>query len=158
MNPLLVCMHSKRPGRALFPLPTGSAGHKLWAMLNKRTGASMDQYRHAFERHHLVRNEGRDMMQAQAKAYEIVCDLSHTGRTVVLLGNSVRSVFDTVTGGNLPPVLIHPQETGGIWFRQIPHPVVATTWYNELDNQKLVELLMEELYVGSRSTRSLEKV
>jgi hypothetical protein len=130
-------------------------------MLNARTGATMHQYCQAFERRSLVLGKrGKDKadgaIHARARAYEIVCDLRYSERTVILLGEAVRAAFDHALGGKLPPVLIHPTETGGIIFRQIPHPLVAGAWYNDSENTKLIELLLEELYV--RSHGSVEKV
>jgi hypothetical protein len=130
-------------------------------MLNARTGASPREYCEAFERRSLVRGErGKDKADGaiftRARAYEIVCSLRYSGRTVVLLGEAVREAFNIALDNKLPPVLIHPQEAGGIVWRQIPHPLGSAPWYNDSDNQKLVELLLEELYV--RSSRDVEKV
>ncbi len=98
-----------------------------------------------------------DRLAARARAYEMVCELRGSGRTVVLLGQSVREAFDYVMGDDtrvhvgdlagLPPLLVHPQMAGGCTWRQIPHPTGRNLFYNDPDNRKVVELLMEELYV-----------
>ncbi len=94
-------------------------------------------------------------------------ELRDSGRTIVLLGSAVREAFHYVLSdvpsvhindavwfgeptGGLPPVLVHPQQAAGCTWRQIPHPSGRNRWYNEPKNVKVVELLMEELYVAYR--------
>jgi hypothetical protein len=173
MKPILCGMNnplSTRPGHELYPAPEGCTGHRLWQMLHARTGASRLQYLEAFERRNLVRGLEWNRLAARARAHEIVCELRDSGRVVVLLGQSVREAFDYVlkdenkfvistgplsaewtgerSGFGLPPLLVHPQEAAGVTWRQIPHPSGRNLWYNEPENRKVVELLMEELYVG----------
>lgn len=176
MKPILVGMNnpiSIKAGHELYPLPEGCAGHRLYKMLQQRTGATMRQYVDSFERRNLVCATQYERLAARARAYEMVSELRDSGRTVVLLGNSVRGAFDWViknercrycgngpcencmnTGLNdpngLPPLLVHPQIIGGVVYRQIPHPSGRNLWYNEPKNVKVVELLMEELYVEYR--------
>lgn len=155
MKPILCGMNnpiSTRPGHELYPLPEGCTGHRLYKMLQARTGATMRQYVDSFERRNLVRGKEWDQLAARARAFEVVCELRGSGRTVVLLGNAVRDAFDwTLRNGSqcesLPPVLVHPQVIGGVTWRQIPHPSGMNRWYNTEENRKVVELLMEELYV-----------
>src|SRR5688500_427358 len=90
-NPL-----STRPGHELYPAPEGCTGHRLWRMLNARTGASRQTYLECFERRNLVRGLEWDRLAARARAYEMVQELRGSGRTVVLLGQSVREAFDWV--------------------------------------------------------------
>lgn len=166
MKPILVGMNnpiSTRPGHELYPAPDHCTGHRLWQMLNSRTGASRLQYLECFERRNLVRGLQWDRLAARARAYEVVQELRGSGRTVVLLGQSVREAFHYVLTdleindyeagsrpyqGGLPPLLVHPQVAGGVAWRQIPHPSGRNLWYNSEENRKVVELLMEELYAG----------
>lgn len=148
MKPIIIGMNNTlrtRPGHELYPSPEGSTGHRLWQMLNARTGASHAAYLDAFERRNLVIARQFDRLAARARAYEMVIELHGSGRTVLLLGQSVREAFNFVLGGGLPPLLIHPQEAGGITWRQIPHPS-GRNGYDVEENRKVVELLMEELY------------
>lgn len=173
MKPILVGMNnpiSTRPGHELYPAPEGCTGWRLWQLLAARTGASRLQYLDVFERRNLVRDLTWNRLAARARAYEMVCELRGSGRTVVLLGQSVREAFDYVIKGEpcrfcgtgpcetcmntgldepngLPPILVHPQVAGGCTWRQVPHPSGRNMWYNDSDNKKVVELLMEELYV-----------
>ncbi len=168
-KPLLIGMNnplSQRDGHALYPAPEGCTGHRLWAMLNSRTGASRLQYLECFDRRNLVTGREWDRLAARARAYEMVCELRDSGRTVVLLGNSVREAFHFVLTdveiedherglaatykGGLPPLLVHPQVAGGCTWRQIPHPSGRNKWYDVQENRKVVELLMEELYEAHR--------
>jgi hypothetical protein len=115
-------------------------------MLNARTGALRQHYLDAFERRNLVVGPQYDHKTAQARAVEMVTELTGSGRTVVLLGNSVREAFDRALDGKLPALLLHPSEVAGCTWRQIPHPSGRNLWYNIPNNQRVVELLMEELY------------
>lgn len=156
MKPIIIGMNnpiSTRPGHELYPAPEGCTGWRLWRMLNARTGASRVQYLDTFERRNVVLARGWNRVEARARAYEIVQELRDTGRTVVLLGRAVQEAFNYAMPGALPlpPLLIHPQESCGCTWRQVPHPSGRNTWYNSEENRKVVELLMEELYVGYTS-------
>jgi hypothetical protein len=129
----------------------------------------MRQYLETFERRNLVRAVEYDRVVARARAHEVVTELRGSGRTVVLLGNSVREAFHYALGntptqrvgtaewfgetqGGLPPLLVHPQEVVGCTWRQVPHPSGRNLWYNDPENRKVVELLLEELYVEYHRT------
>lgn len=143
---------STLPGHELYPVPKGCTGHRLWTMLAARTGAKMTEYRDTFERRNLVRGVTFDKLHAKARAHEITCELENSGRTIVLLGQDVRKAFGH------PPVLIHPQVIGGCTWRQIPHPSGRNMYYNDPENKKVVELLLEELYVQFTEQRQRESV
>ncbi len=142
-RPILIGMNnpvSSNPDHALFPVPEGCTGNRLWRMLESRTRATRANYRDVFERRNLVRGKTWNMMQASARAHEITVELRGTGRTVVLLGQDVRQAFCH------PKQLIHPQDIDGVIWRQLPHPSGRNHWYNNPENVKLAELLLEELY------------
>lgn len=147
LKPILIGMNnpvSTRPGHELYPAPMGCTGHRLWEMLYARTGASMRDYLDVFERRNLVRGLEWDMLGARARAFEVATELMGSGRTVVLLGQEVyKAVAYSVA---LPKILVHPQVSWGVTWRQIPHPSGRNTFYINPDNRKVVELLMEELY------------
>lgn len=128
-------------GFELYPAPDGCTGHRLWKLLTSRTGASRHQYLDTFERVNLVRGLAFDKIKAKARAYDLTRKYEGTGRTIVLLGQDVRAAFGH------PRLLIHPQVIGGCTWRQIPHPSGRNLFYNDADNVKLVELLLEELFV-----------
>ena len=165
MKPILIGMNnpiSTRPGHELYPAPEGCTGWRLWRMLNARTGASRIQYLDTFERRNLVVGKEWDRLAARARAYEVVQELRDSGRTVVLLGQSVREAFHYVLEewhgvpvGGLPALLIHPQQVEGVTWRQVPHPSGRNLWFNEPENRKVVELLLEELYWRYHNERSV---
>lgn len=136
-NPL-----SMRPGFALYPAPNGCTGHRLWTMLHARTGVSRLRYIEAFDRRNLVHGMIYDRATAHAAADAIYQEVWGSGRTIVLLGEEVRKAFGH------PRLLVHPQVIGGCTWRQIPHPSGRNPFYNEPKNRKVVELLLEELYVA----------
>jgi hypothetical protein len=149
-RPILVGMNnplSIAPGYELFPAPRGSAGHRLWSMLHARTGAFRQQYLDAFERKNLVRGLEYNKQEARLRAGALAHELRDSGRTVVLLGQDVRRAFGH------PEHLLHPQEIDGCTWRQVPHPSGKSHWYEELENRKLVELLLEELYMDYNRQR-----
>ena len=160
-RPLLIGMNnplSTRPGHELYPYPPGCTGHRLYSMLEARTGARRGQYLEAFERRNLVIGAKFDRREANNRASDMVEELEGSGRTIVLLGNSVREAFNRALEGQLPPLLVHPTTVGGCVWRQIPHPSGLNRWYNEPEHVKVVELLMEELYVEyARKTATMEK-
>src|SRR5580765_4651639 len=144
MKPMLITAYSMaKVGHALPPSTERGVGNQLWKMLNSRTTVTMEQYRETFDRRGLVYGTIFDPISARVKANEIVKEIQNSGRTVVLLGNNVREVF------NIPPLFLHPQELWGCTWRQIPVPYVHSRWYNEPENRALIELLLEELYVNA---------
>ncbi len=152
-KPILIGMNNPvnvGVGYELYPSPEGCTGHRLWRMLNERTGASRSAYLDAFERRNLVRHKLYDRTIARLNAADIQRELRGTGRHVVLLGREVQQAFAH------PPLLIHPQVIGGCTWRQLPHPSGRNFWYNDPDNVKLAELLLEELYVNSKEVEKVQ--
>lgn len=143
-RPILIGMNnpiSSNPDHALYPVPEGCTGNRLWKMLHARTGASMGNYRDVFERRNLVKSKVTfDLRHARARAYEITTELRGTGRSIVLLGQEVREAFGH------DKLLLHPQEIDGCTWRQVPHPSGRNLFYNSPENVRVVELLLEELY------------
>lgn len=129
-NPL-----SDDPRYALYPLPPGCAGNRLWRMLHDRCGATKAEYTRGFERLNLVIGDW-DRSDARAAAEEFYS--THAGRRVVLLGSAVRTAF------RLPPVLVKPITSRGVVFRQLPHPSGRCRWYNDPKNRAVAGMLLEE--------------
>jgi hypothetical protein len=142
-RPIIIGMNnpiSTMPGHELYPAPEGCTGHRLWRLLHARTGAFRQQYLNAFERRNLVRGLEYNKRVAKMRAGAIVAELWGSGRVVILLGQDVRRAFGH------PELLVHPQEISGCTWRQLPHPSGRNLWYNDPDNRKVAELLLEELY------------
>lgn len=148
-KPVLIGMNNplhSDPKYALFPYPPGCTGHRIFKMLeSRRPGVLRAHYLETFERINLVDGKtwigtdakGRRVLQARANS--IVSAIQ--GRTAVLLGNAVRDAF------GVPPLLVHPQESRGVTWRQLPHPSGRCHWYNDPKNREVAALLFEELFL-----------
>lgn len=142
MRPVLLGMNnpqSQRPEHALFPHPPGCTGHRLWQMLNERTGCTRRQYLDAFERRNMLTGPW-NMQRAKLVAPQLV--EMFQGRVVVVLGSQPRRAL------GLEECLIHPVERDGVTWRQIPHPSGLNRWYNDETNRRLVAMMLEDLYDG----------
>lgn len=130
--------HSSNPNHALYPHPPRVAGWRLWQMLEARRPVGRAAYLRAFDRRNLVMGRLWSVELARVSAAEMRPGLA--GRTVLLLGVEVRRAF------GIPPLLLHPQEVGGVIWRQLPHPSGLCRWYNDPDNRGVAGMLLEELY------------
>ena len=142
-KPVLIGMNnplSTDPEHALYPYPPGSTGHRIWKMLKARTGVLRVEYLRTFDRRNLVEsrtwNANKRFLMARANA--MIPSLQ--GCTVVVFGNAVREAF------GLPRHLVHPLESRGVLWRQLPHPSGRSLWYNDPGHVRVAELLLEELY------------
>jgi hypothetical protein len=141
VKPVIVGMNNPLSGRsehALYPFPEGCTGHRLWVLLNKRTGASQEDYLEAFERRNLLNERVWNLNKARDAASKLILEMR--GRTVLVLGAEVRTVL------KLPVMLVHPQELWGVTWRQLPHPSGRNPWYMKAGNREVAELLLEELF------------
>ena len=138
MRPLVVGMNNPRslaPEHALYPWPPGCAGHRLWQMLHDACGATMAQYRDAFERRNLVAGPW-SAAAARASASSMIPGLA--GRSVVLLGEEVRRAFgvvprlswsrDLLSGWDWSP---EPGAVEPARFYVLPHPSGRNLLYND---------------------------
>ena len=131
-----------KPGFELYPHPPGCTGHRIFELLrSRRPEIFRGNYLQAFERQNLVIGPVFDRRAARDRAQELYAELWGSRRTVVLFGREVVRAFD------IPPVLVHPQEIGGVTWRQLPHPSGRNLWYNDYDNRRIAAMLLEELYV-----------
>lgn len=156
-RPLLVGMNnslSVEPEHALYPLPDGCTGNRLWKMLHNETGATMQQYLAAFERTNLVVGPW-DKSAGRESAASMLPGLS--GRTVVLLGKAVLASF-----AGVPKVLSvgdrwdlaargKPGEFEPAMFYALPHPSGRNPWYNDRENRKRAARLLAELYYAAKT-------
>lgn len=142
MKPVLIGMNnplSERPEYALWPDPPGCTGHRIWQMLNARTGASTHDYIRSFDRRNLVIGQW-DRTRAREEARRLMASGELCGRVAVLLGEKVREAF------GLDKYLIHPLAVGDTMFRQLPHPSGLNRWYNEPVNVTMAGMLLADLY------------
>lgn len=146
-RPVLIGMNnpvSSAPQHALFPHPPGCTGHRIYEMLRERIPTvTRREYLDAFDRRNVVSGKLYDKKLAREGAAKLEQEFWGSGRTVVLLGN------DTVAAFGFPRLLIHPQVIGGTTYRQIPHPSGRNLYYNDLDNRRVVAMLLEDLFNGA---------
>lgn len=124
------------PGRALWPEPPGSTGHRLWELTAARTGASPMDYARAFHRYNLVQRGEFRRDAAEKRWKQIERDLLDEFDTLLLLGAEVRRAMG----------LTHQLLTITPRLIVIPHPSGRNLWYNNPVNRLVVEIIMEELY------------
>lgn len=152
MSPVILGMnnpHSERPDLALWPAPVGCAGWRLWQLLRRRRPtASRSEYCKAFDRRNLCM--GSWSRRDAARAARTMAESGEfAGRTVLLLGEEVRAAF------GVRKLYVEPQESGGVVYRQLPHPSGLCRYYNDPDFADVAALLLEELYL--EGVRSLEE-
>jgi hypothetical protein len=114
-RPVLLGMNnpvSSEPGHELYPAPPGCTGHRIWMMLNSKTGASKSQYLRTFDRRNLV--SGKTWSRGRAVEAGRVLIEELVGREVVVFGEEPRRAL------GLQKLLIHPQVMFGVTWRQLP--------------------------------------
>lgn len=127
------------PKYALYPVPRGSAGYRLYALLRTKVpGLLRGQYLCGFDRANVLNSTQWCPRAAQAGVPALLQQLQ--GRTVVVLGQQARAVL------HLPPLLVHPLRVHGVTWRQLPHPSGRNLWYNDEKNCDLAATLLAELY------------
>ena len=146
MRPVLLAMNnplSPDPRHALYPYPPGCTGYRILKLLQRRRpDVTRSQYLRAFERHNILssRTWSRPAAREAAEKMRALLATCYQGRTVLVLGSEPRDLL------GLPPLLVYPQEIGGITWRQLPHPSGRCRWYNDEMNAELAALLLEHLY------------
>jgi hypothetical protein len=123
-RPILVGIdnpHSADPRRALMPMPTGSAGWRLW----KLSGMPRPEYLRAFQRVN-------------------ACDrpVIPPGSRVVVLGREAWGALGLPFATPLCEVEVPVTRTR---FTLVPHPSGRNLWYNDEDNRQRVGDLLRGL-------------
>jgi hypothetical protein len=145
-RPVLVGMNnpmSDDPAHALYPLPLGCAGSRLWEMLAEETGATRQQYLRAFERVNLVVGP---WSRAAARVGAAQLSARLAGRTAILLGAQVRDAFGHSPTGDV----LAPYQVDGTLFYQLPHPSGRNLWYNHEANRRRAGQVLGDVYLGGR--------
>jgi hypothetical protein len=76
--------------------------------------------------------------------------IPHVTRREYLDAFDRRNVVGHAVYNREEALLLHPQENGGVSWRQIPHPSGRNLWFNDEQNRTLVAMLLEDLYNASR--------
>lgn len=132
---------SINPKYALYPLPTGCAGNRLWKVLHDVNHATLRGYVETFDRTNLVVGPW-DREKARVRAAVLVHERQDA--TTVLLGLDVQRAF----GISAKP--LEHEYLGTAHFICVPHPSGRNPWYNDPTNRRKVGLLLAELYDAAR--------
>lgn len=145
-RPVLIGMNnpvSVDPAHALYPLPKGRAGHRLYEMLAEvNPSVTMSSYARTFERLNLVIGPF-DRAVARERAAELIPVLA--GRGVVLLGKEVARAFYVVDEIDWIPRRVH-----GATFYLLPHPSGRNHKYNDPDVRRAAGEVLARLYAEAR--------
>jgi hypothetical protein len=132
------------PKYALYPLPVGCAGYRLYEMLREADpSVRMHDYVHRFERINLVSGPW-DVGRARSRAEELRPSLA--GVHVVLLGRPVAWAFEVD-----PRCSVCNFDDDAI-FHLLPHPSGRNLLYNDPGRRRAAGELLARLYAGSRNT------
>jgi hypothetical protein len=126
------------PRYALYPLPVGCAGNRLYEMLREvLPSATMGGYARRFERINLVSGPW-DAAAARVRAAELRPTL--VGRHVVLLGLQVARAFE------VDPRCTTCNEDDDAIFYLLPHPSGRNLLYNDPGRRRATGELLARLY------------
>lgn len=137
---------SDDPKHALWPAPRGCTGWNLWRLTAARTGCGPIEYARAFHRYNLVTQGKWDVDVARWRWQQIEAEILEGFDTIVLLGAAVRRALGVMT-----EELYITRE-----MICLPHPSGLNRWYNVEANRRVVEVLMEELYVEATGLQLAE--
>ena len=157
MKPVIIGMNNPYgadPRFALYPLPVGSAGGRLYGMLQEATGIGRQAYLETFERVNLV-----DGPWKAAAARERAAQLRPwlIGRHVILLGRAVQAAFG-IDADPLAEVVrtisVIPRfETV---YHAVPHPSGRNLWYNNPANREAAKALLARVHDDYSSMKKME--
>lgn len=146
-RPVIVGMNNPRsvaPEHALYPLPAGCAGNRLFEMLRlAEPSATMFGYCDRFERVNLVVGPW-DAARARERAVELRPSLA--GRSVVLLGREVAKAFGVL---DVRSFLSLRDDALDSTFYLLPHPSGRNLLYNDPDVRLEAGRVLARLYEGS---------
>ena len=128
MRPIILGMTNPRPGEALAPGVVGSAGWRLWRMVEAACGMTREDYLATFDRRNLITGTWRRRRTSDTGA-RFVADLP-AGSTVVVLGRDVWEML-----GFSPATPGAEVAAAGSTFIFLPHPSGRNLHYNDALNR-----------------------
>ena len=147
LRPVIVGMNnpvSALPEHALYPLPHGCAGNRLWQMLSDETGATMRDYMRSFERVNVLTGK---WIKLAARESAVDLRRRYAGRTLLLLGRDVQDAFGAPRDiGPFAGWAVDSLRSLVTCFYLVPHPSGRNLWYNDPVNRKMVATLLGQLY------------
>jgi hypothetical protein len=151
-RPILLGMNnplSTDTEHALYPLPEGCTGHRIFCMINEILPASgeisMRQYLEMFDRRNLLSVREWRARDARAAAIGFLAGLRR--RAVIVLGQPTWSALGlSPTTGLLRSDAYFESE-----FWRVPHPSGLNRWFNETRNRRAAARLMLRLARGEKT-------
>jgi len=144
-RPLLVGIsnpYAGRPGfshvEALYPLPIGCTGHRVFSMLSEAGNFTRQQYLAAFARTNLDESDFRSKLER--------------ARTVVCLGATVWADLDLPSSVPLLGWAVEDRRR----YCRVPHPSGRNYWYNRPSNRAAVGALLADLARGEEPWQRTE--
>ncbi len=148
MRPILVGMNnpiSSDPEHALYPLPEGCTGNRIWKMLCDAYGerVPLPRYVGAFDRVNLCPTVDWNPRLARLAVPALAERLRMPGQESIIFGHEVWGLLRL---GARPepgaPLDLGQKATAYFFF----HPSGRSLWYNDQENRRLLGSLLAEMY------------
>lgn len=133
MKVLFIGMNNPRGDEPFWPAPTGSAGERLWRMIDEAVGWDRETFLSRTDRVNFCDGPSFSMEKARARIDEIRAMMQ--GRRVVLVGEVVTSLLDG------PRVWLEPDGEVVV----IPHTSGLNRFYNDPSNRDATVALLREV-------------
>lgn len=142
-NPL-----SADPRLALFPLPVGCTGHRVWQMLHDHTGCTRKEYIDSFERVNVLESTVWSAAEARVSAVALRARLA--GRRAVILGAAplVALKLAPAAGGDWTRL------EDGLEYACLAHPSGRCREYNSRDYRLMAGRLLAAEFRRMREEES----
>lgn len=149
MRPLLIGMNnpvSSDPDYALYPVPEGCTGNRIWRMLNAVEPAiGKRDYIRAFERVNVLPGKEWNAAQAKRNGRELTAHINRRGGYALIFGAQTRDAMGL-------PFLAHcewHQVPFGCAWAWAPHPSGRNPWYNNPFNSLGVGGFLYRMYMDA---------
>jgi hypothetical protein len=129
---VFVGMNCPRGNPPFWPRPSGSAGHRLWRLVEDAVGWPADEFVERTERLHFVEGSSWDMDAARARL---------AGVRRALAGRR------TIAVGRVTARLLEAPEEPCVWddgLAYLPHTAGLHRWYNDDANRALAVAFLRE--------------
>lgn len=150
-RPILLGMNnplSSEPEHALYPLPPGCTGARIYEMLSEiETTLQRHEYLRMFDRRNLVSGRAWSMGVAREEAEKLHQEVGQYPRTVIVLGAQTWKALGFPQTDWLRE---HADLFNCSWWR-VPHPSGLNPWYNDMRQRRRAARLMLRLARGTAS-------
>ncbi len=154
MKPMLVAMNnpiSSDPEHALYPLPEGCTGNRIWKMLNlgAEKPIAYTRYIGAFDRVNLCMTPEWSPKLARAAAPGLRERLSAPGQQSIIFGTEVWSILRLGARPEPGSALGLGNGARSYFFF---HPSGRSLWYNDPENQRMLGDRLLAMYLEACAT------